>query len=294
MDLVGGHVSGHIFADLRAVIGLTVGQRRRRERRAGAGDIFLAQEIEQLGMCGDHRLADRRSTFAAQLGLHRCRDGAREFLERRIVEILLDRRLDHLRHADVAAGECHLGGREPAREPGAHIGDVLVEIARHVAQRLDVRAVLVLADEAVARRSGEIAPEAGVRGKRLLVIAKALFGEQRIDLALVDQIVDPALGAELGRVDRRELARHRRPARQPRGLCRRADIGQTALRGRRVLARALLLRPPLIFAVDDRLEPGIGARRLRRGRRGGGEQDGGEEENGLHDVRLASSARMSA
>ena len=226
VDFFGWQIGCHEFADLGAVVRLAIRQRVRGERSAGARQVFGAQEFQQLRVGRNHRLANGRRALFAQRFHERGRKRAGKFLEGPVVDDVRGRaRGRDLRDPGIAAGQCHCGRREPARGTRAHVDDLLIEVARHVAQQGDVFAILLLGSQVLARDFREVAPEAAVRIERLLVVAKALLGEQRFDLLPVHRVVDANAGAEIGRRDRPQLPLDVRPAREFRGLGCRPDVG---------------------------------------------------------------------
>ena len=80
-----------------------------------------------------------------------------------LVGVALDVRLDRL----VAPDDRHARHRKTARQAGPHVGDLLVEVARHVAKTAQIGAIRAGGGEALARR--EVGPEEGVAVERRFV-----------------------------------------------------------------------------------------------------------------------------
>jgi hypothetical protein len=146
------------------------------------------------------------------------------------------------------------------RQPGAHIGDILVEIARDGAQQDQIARIILGAGKGLARLIGKVAPEARIRGERHLIIAEPLRGEQGTNLLGIDAVIDPRRRRQRRRADRGERRCGLRPARQFRRLRGGTDIGQAARAVLViVLARRQLLFPPRIFRGVECAQPRIGS-----------------------------------
>ena len=126
--------------DLRLVEGLAVRHRRRRERRARLRQVLAAHHRQQPRVRRRDDVADHRGRFGAHrllVGRGDRRGHLRERRVQRVGRVALHVRLDRL----VASDDRHARDGVAAREPGPHVGDLLVEVARHVAEAAEIGAI---------------------------------------------------------------------------------------------------------------------------------------------------------
>ena len=230
VDLFGGQVERRVLLDLLLVVGRAIGHFLGRERGARPRQIFIAEEGEQPGvgrsdLVGDDILRfgrERRGVGGRQLPRH---------VFERSVERARFRIVDDVRRdGNVAPLERHPRHAEAAREPGAGIGDMLVEIARDVAHAGDVALVFLDRGEARARR--EVAPEIAVTVERHFPFAESRVADFLFEQGPENRRIDPRPGAErrlvesvepreerlgLRRARQMRLGRHRRQTAAGRG-----------------------------------------------------------------------------
>ena len=203
-------------------------------------------------------IADHRRRFAAHrrlLGRGDRRGHLRERRVQRVGRVPLHVRLDRL----VAPDDRDARHREAAREAGPHVGDLLVEVARHVAEAPQKRAIRAGRGEALARR--ELGPEEGVAVERGFVGAEPHVVREGANRGAEDLRVHLLLGRELVERDAVQRRQRSRPVGQPRLLRRGIDSGKavalTRASGLIAAARQLLLPPVPLFRVEG-AEPRVG------------------------------------
>ena len=275
MDLSGRQVQSGELLDHRLVVGLTVGHRDRRERRTRLGHVLGAHEAEETLVRRRNDVADHRGRFAAQrrlLGSGDDRGHLRERRVQRVGTVPFHVRLDRL----VAPGDRYAGHSEAAGEAGPHVGNLLVEVARHVAEAPEKRAIRAGRGETLARR--ELGPEEGVAVERSFVGAEPHVVGEGANRRAEHLRVHLLLGREL--VERYAVKRLQsaRPVGQPRLLGRGIDTGKAVARTRPsgLIAARQLLPPPVpllrIQGAEPRVSGAGAALRLGRGRH---EHEGG-------------------
>ncbi len=248
-----------------------------------------------------HAVADRLARRLAQLLLLAGGNGGGHALERFVQRRLL-RVLQLGDHCDryVAPVQHRARHAEAAGQAGAHVGDLLVEVARHVVEPADVVAVVAGILHPAAGHEGQVRPERGVGVERHLVAAQSDVGRQVLDLRAVHRQVDPVGRGQLVLVDAVERGQDLLPLLQP-GLLA-GGVDRVHARGVGVLAAAVLRLAPGPLLLVDLREEAVGFRfgRLRdrgrvalaghgclgRGRRaqreGNAKDEGGEQRLGIH------------
>ena len=217
-----------IFAEHRPVIGLAFGQIARGDSGARTRHIVLGEHGVQPPVGRHRRLLDGRHGRVSQryLQLARYVRGHRD--ERRVERIgfvAVEERF----HRPVAPGQGHARDRETAGETGAHVGDILVEVAREVVKPSDIALIFRGIGETRARR--EIGPEEGIGVERGLVGAEAHVVRLLLDQRPEHRRVDPFLPRELGDRDPVELGQHALPVSEPRLLRRRINARKVIRQG---------------------------------------------------------------
>jgi len=98
----------------------------------------------------------------------------------------------HRGDGDVAPGEHLARHAEAALQAQPHVGDLLVEVGRDLAQPVEVLVVILDAAQAVAAELvADVRPERRVAVERHLPGPELLVGQQVADLRVVDLEVDP-------------------------------------------------------------------------------------------------------
>ncbi|CAM5436121.1 hypothetical protein RLIN73S_00274 [Rhodanobacter lindaniclasticus] len=273
MDLVGAEVERGVLADLLAVVGLAVRHRLGRQRGARVRHVVVTEELQQLGVGRDHVVADVLQRLALQ-GLRLVGGDRRWQLLERLVEAALRGvlQLGHGGDGNVAPGEHLARHAETALQAQPHVGDLLVEVGRDLAQPIEVPAVVVDAAQAVATQLvADVRPERRVAVERHLPGLEFLVGQQVADLRVVDLEVDPVGRRQLRHVDGVELFHHALPVVQPPLLAGRADIVEPAgVAGSSVRTAGMTGAPgPLggVDALELRIRAAVCSRRCSHGRR---------------------------
>ena len=270
VDLLCRQVQRRELLDHGLIVGLTVGHRGRRERGASLRRVLGAHEGEEPLVCRSDGLTEHRLRLGAQRRLVRLGDARGYLRERRIQRIggvALDVRLDRL----VTPHDRHARHRKTTREAGPHVGDLLVEVARHVAKTAQIGAIAADGDEALARR--EVGPEEGVAIEGRFVGPELDLVRERVNGGAEDLRVHLLLRREIDERNAVQRRQRSRPVGQPRLLRRGINPGEAIARTRLaglIAPASHLLSPPIpLFGVEGS-EPGISgpgvALRLGRGR----------------------------
>ena len=133
VDLLCRQIQRRELLDHGLVVGLAIRHRGCRERRASLRHVLGAHESEEPLVCRCDDLTEHRLRFGAHRVLVRLGDTRghlRERREQRIGAVRLEVRLDRL----ITPNDRHARHRKTPRQAGSHTGDLLVEVARHVAK----------------------------------------------------------------------------------------------------------------------------------------------------------------
>ena len=264
VDLLRGQWQRGELLDHRRVVGVAIRQRARPNGRPRAGQVLVAHERQQTGVCGGDDLAQHRLRLGAQCRLLGRRHRRRHLGERRVqgvgrvaLHVGLDRAIAP-DHRDARHGEA-------PGQAGPHVDDVLVEVTRHIAQAAQIGAIRGGRAEPLTRREGR--PEEGVAVERRLVGAEADVGSQRRDGRPEHLGVDLLLGRQLIDGNGVECRQCASPVGEPRLLRRRADarepVARAAVAGRIAPAPQLLATPVPLLGVQ-RPQSLVGRRGRRR------------------------------
>ena len=260
VNLLRRQVERRELPDHRLVVGFAVRQLLGGQRGARLDQIFLADEVEQLRIRGHDALGDDAARFGTHLFLLVGRDRRRQRLERQVQRVGLVRLQVGLDRA-IATRDRNLRHGEAAREAGAHVDDLLVEVARHVAQSAEIAAILVRRGIAFARR--EVGPEERVGVERRFVGLVAHVDDLLFEHGAEYLRVELLFGRQLLQRNLVEVGEHLLPVLQPLLLAGRVDtrqvIGGSAAPDLAGLARELFLSP-VPLGVVQRLETLIGCR----------------------------------
>jgi hypothetical protein len=246
--------------DLRPVVRLAVRKTHCGERFRGVRNIDVPEEDEKGCVGRDNLSLDRFGGLRAQLCLLVCGDGCGHLLERLVVDRAFGAcSCGHRDEGLIATGQRDLWRRKSTREACAHVGGVLLKVARYVSHLRDVAGVVLRGLEGGAGGLFFIGPEGGVGVQRLLVLAKRLLVDQHHDLRAEDLKIQPLVRRERGRVLRVQLLQYALPVDELRLLRRGIDAGQLSKNpvGIVWIAGAALRLSPGIFRGVDRLELAI-------------------------------------
>ncbi len=240
--------------DFGLVVGLAVGQRLRRKRGLRVRNVVVAEEREQVGVGGDDTALDRGGGLGAQLRLLSIGDARGHLCEGFEVDgALCGLRVGDRNQRRIAARQRDLRRCESAPESGAHVGDVLAEVARNILQLRDVADIVLLGLEGDAGDLFFIGPEGGVGVRRTLVLAERLVVDEADELRAEDLVVD-ALGLrQRGGLQRVDLSQHALPVLEFGLLGRGVDARQlrkNLLRAIFVWSAALCLAPRIFSGVE--------------------------------------------
>ena len=255
------------FADLGLVIGAPVGEVVGRQRGARMGNIFVAHERQQLCIGRRHRLGNDDPRLGAQrsavlVGNPRWHlaQGNEEWIFFRI-------RDGEGRNGALASRDGHARRCEAALEPGAHIRNLLIEIAWNVAHTADVGTVFRHAIQTTAR--SKRCPERTAAGKGRFIIAKFLLGDECLEHGSQNRGVN-LLRRDLVLGNGIQCGEHVAPILGPPALAPRVDMRKIAGACRHVVVRiGELLHPPGPFGLVQSLHLQISRRGARCRRRAG-------------------------
>ncbi len=183
------------------------------------------------------------------------------------------RRILHIRHGGdrhIAPSQHRTRHAEAALQTSAHIGDLLVEVRRHLAETIDVAAIVAFGAKLVAAEVVvQFAPKRRIAVERHLPLLELLIGDEVADLLAIDRVVHLIGGRQLLDVDGVELAHHLAPIIETLLLALRIDLIQPPVIGLRFArcADAGLAVAPRPFLLVDLLEACVGVL-LRPGRQG--------------------------
>ena len=205
MDLLRRQRQRGVLLDHRLVVRLPVRHRRRRQRRPRLGHVLAANHRQQPRVRRRDGVAEQRF----RLGAHRRLVGGgdrrwhlRERTVERVGRVALRVRLDRF----VAPGGRHARDGKAPRQAGSHVGDLLVEVARRVAEPAEIGAICLDGREALAGR--EVAPEERVAVERRFVVLELHVVGEGADRRAEDLRVDLLLGRQL--VERDAVERRQR------------------------------------------------------------------------------------
>ena len=270
VNLFRGQLERGELLDHGLVIHLAVGHRGRGERRPRLGQVLATHEREESLVSRGNDIADHRRRFATDRCLIGSGNGRWHLRERHgqwVGRVAFQVRLDRL----VAPDDRHARHGEAARETGSHVDDLLLEVARHVAKAVQIRAIPGGGGEALAWR--ELGPEEGVAVERRFVDPEPHVVGERANRRAEDLCVYLLLRRELRERNAVQSRQRSSPVGQPRLLRRGIDLGKAIPRA----PRQLLLTPVPLLCVQ-RTQPrvsGAGAA-LRLGRHRH-EHEGGAE-----------------
>ncbi|MHC3925818.1 hypothetical protein ACMZ4W_00907 [Brevundimonas naejangsanensis] len=267
VDLLTAQIQRRIFADLRFIKGDAVRHVAGRQRGTGARLVFLQIEVQQRPIGRDHRLIDDSRGLGAQARLVGRRNGRRHLAEGRVEGVGLGRVGDEVGDGGLTAFQRHARHAETARQAVAHIGLLLVEIARDVAHSRDKGAVVL----GCAQAAGlvQIGPEGAVAVERHLPLASLTVDQGMLQIGAEDGGVDAVLVRQLIQRNAVQLLQHLAHIGQALLLGGRADVGQTV---RRAVFAIGAFDPAgaghagLGFRLIERLQPRPGLLHLRGGR----------------------------
>ena len=210
------------------------------------------------------------------------------------------------RHRDgiIAPGQYRARHRKPTRKAGTHVGDLLVEVARHITQACGIGVVGGGIAQLGAGHEIQIRPERAIRIERHFIITKAQCRRRVLDLRAIDRVVQLLARRKRPYIHAIQLLEHTLQIGQLVGLCLRTDIGQAAVAcggvGIAILITTRgLLRAPCPFGLVDRLEGVVcgGGLHSGRGSLGSGkrrQQTEGKQQSfhGCNPVRRGQQCRM--
>ncbi len=253
MDFLGREIGRRIFLHLRAVEGVPVGKVAGADRGPRLRIIFGRVEAEQVLVGRKHGSRDRIRRLLAKRRLLRRRNRRGHVLERLVKNVLVEIVIDEGRDRLVAAGEGRFRHGKAPGDPRAHVGDLLVEIARDLAHPGDV--ALVFGGIAKLVALVEIGPEAAVAVERHLPRPVLRLDQRIFEDGPEDGGVDLLVGGKLSRGNRVEPAEKVLEVRGLPKLRRRIDVGEVIglfLLSVRGLEIATFLRRPGRIAVVER------------------------------------------
>ena len=244
VDFLRGQRQRDIFADFGAVISVAIGQVAGGNGFARAGEVGAPIESKKIAKSGDDGLLDRGLALGAEFGLVGGGDVAghdRKGFEESVGFGGNRERADR----SLAAGKAGGGRGKTTGHAGAHVGDLLGEMARHIAHPGDVAAVGGGIVE--RRRFVEIGPEIAVRIDRHLPLAKPRVGEGRYEDVAQHGSIGLLFQRQASDGDCVEFGKDRCEMRGAGGMARGVDLGQIAcglILAFGILDRAIFLRDP--------------------------------------------------
>src|SRR6185312_9268799 len=163
----------------------------------------------------------------------------------------------------VAASECDARRRKAAGQAGAHVGDLLVEVARIVVKARDVVLVVGFGLEAVGG-AAVVGPECAVGVGGLFVLAELLRVDFGDDLRAIDLVVQLLGRRELMGIEGVKLLENATPEIELGLLGRGVDLGKMGLHAATALVVGSLVAAlgalPSGFGHVDVFEVGVGGR----------------------------------
>ena len=252
MDGFGAKIERGVFADLVAIKGGAIGQVGGGNAGPRRRHIIVAHEAEQLRI-GRHRDAiDQLCRFGTHRRLigHRNRIG--HGLER-FVQRIFGTRPGERRDRCVAARQRRAWHGVTTRHAGAHIGDIFVEIARHIGKTLEITPIL---GGIFKRRIGlHLAPEERIAVERRFIGAPTDIGDLGPQRFGEHGLVELFLGRQIGIGNRRHRCHRPLPIGLATRPIRRGHAGKaiTILGAQTLHDIGKLVQPPRPFGVVNRL-----------------------------------------
>ena len=215
VNLLRGEGQRGVLDDLRLVERFAIRQVLGPNRAARLLQVLLPNHRQQFCVGRSDDVANHRVGFGAERVPIGGRNAGRHLGERgveRIAGVTFDVGLDGL----IASNHRHARHRVTTRQAGTHVGDLLVEVARHVAQPREIRAIRCRGGEALARR--ERGPEERIAVEGRFVGAVLDVANQLAQRGAEDLRVDLFLGGQLVEGDGIESGERFCPVGEPRLL----------------------------------------------------------------------------